>query len=314
MRRRTPDVRLPVPGLVACLVVALWLSGCVPMLSAEQAPVPRSVVDVVTDFNILEAFVTEVGAEHVSVTSLVPLGGDPHMYEPRPRDAIAIAEADIVFVHGLGLSPWMRGLQDHAAAPAVTIGDVVRDRAVRDDEGLLDPHLWLVPPLAAEYAEAISDALTDVYPEAGEDFVANAERFRDRLAALDEELQAAFATVPEEHRYLVTPHDAYGYFSEHYGLEVLGTLVGVSTEEQPSARTMRELVDDVLAHEVPAVFIESTIPPRTIERVAIESGAAIAGPLYADSFGPPGSGADDYFGMMRHNARTIVEALGGRWP
>lgn len=107
----------------------------------------------------------------------------------------------------------------------------------------------------------------------------------------------------------MTPHDGYRYFAEHYGLDVLGTLTGTTTEEQPSAHRVRQLVVDVRRTGVPALFSESTVPPALIEQVAREADVRVAGPLYADFLGPPGSGLEDYAGMMRHNVDVIVEAL-----
>jgi ABC-type Zn uptake system ZnuABC Zn-binding protein ZnuA len=266
---------------------------------------------VVVDFSVVADFVASVGGDRVQVTTLVPLGGDPHAYEPRPSDARAVTDADLIIKHGLGLSPWMRPLVANASGPVLRVADVVADDAVRGGDGLLDPHLWLVPPLALAYVETIAAVLIEADPVGADSYEQGAREYAQRLRALDDELQAAFATIPEKQRLLVTPHDAYRYFAEHFGLQVLGTLVGVTSEEEPSARRIRDLVDAVRESEAPAIFTESTVPSRPIERVALEASVEVAGPIYGDSVGAEGSGADDYLSMMRTNAVTIVEALGG---
>ncbi len=300
--------------LAVLAVTVMFASGCAALADSDTSDEPDERILVVTDFNVLAEFVQQVGGDRVAVDPLVPLGGDPHVYEPRPGDAMAVNDADLVLEHGLGLSPWMEGMRSHAQGRTAVVGDQVAELAVTDDDGLLDPHLWLVPPIAAEYATAIEELLTEVDPDGADEYAEGADRFRRELAELDEELMEAFSSVAPEDRWLVTPHDAYRYFADHFGLQVLGTLVGTTTEEQPSARRMRELIDEVEQADVPAIFVESTVPPEMIERVAREAGADVAGPLYADSLGAPGSDADTYTGMLRHNARTIVEALGGEWP
>jgi manganese/iron transport system substrate-binding protein len=130
----------------------------------------------------------------------------------------------------------------------------------------------------------------------------------ERLEELDAELADELAQVPEAHRILVTPHDAYSYFADHYGFEV-ATVVGVSTEEEPSASQVQHLVDVVRETGVPTVFVESTVNPAVIERIAADAGVEVGAPLYGDSVGEPGSGADDYVGMMRANVAALVDGL-----
>ena len=314
MTRRPVHRTVPWSTIATASLLLCVLSACLGASPERAAGADTDRLKVVAEFSILAEFATAVGGERVSVDTIVALGGDPHAYEPRPGDAARISDADLVLEHGLGLSPWMGSLRANAQGPVVTIGAVVADHAVRSDDGVLDPHLWMSPELAADYVDRIAEALTEVDPDHGSLYATNALEFQRELADLDDELQAIFTTIPPEHRQLVTPHDAYRYFAEHFGLEVLGTLVGVTTEEEPSARQVSELVDAVRDSGVPAIFIESTVPPRQIERVAQDADVAIAGPLYGDSLGEPGSGAESYVGMMRTNTITIVEALGGESP
>ncbi len=269
---------------------------------------------VVAEFSILADFAEAVGGDRVSVRTIVPVGGDPHAHEPTPGDAALLADADVVIENGLGLSPWLERLRTHVTGHVVTVSRAVADRVLLEDDGDPDPHMWMAPPFAIAYVEVIAEELAGIDPDGAGHYRERAAAYIERIEALDEELQSAFATIPAGHRRLVTPHDAYRYFAAHFGLEVAGTLVGISTEEEPSARRMRELVDLVRAESIPTIFIESTIPPRLIERVAAEAGVAVGGPLYGDSVGEPGSGAEDYLGMLRANAEAIVTGLGGTVP
>ena len=298
---------------LAALLTALALAsscGSISEVAGESDTHTATTVDVVAEFSILADFAEAVGGDRVRVTTLVPLGGDPHVHEPRPDDARRVADADLVLEHGLGLSPWMNSLTQNANGHVITVAESVVDHAVVDDHGEVDPHLWMAPPHAAQYVLTIRDALVRLDAASRDDYHRNAEAYLRQLDAVDEDLRATFVAVPHDRRLLVTPHDAYRYFAAHFELEVLGTLVGITSEEEPSAQRMREVVDAVRRTEVPAVFIESTVPPRQIERVASEAGVEVAGPLYGDSVGEPGSDASDYLGMMRWNAEVIVDALG----
>lgn len=265
----------------------------------------------VATMSVFADFAEQIGGEYIEVSSIVPVGGDPHTYEPTPSDAVRLAEADVVLDNGLGLSPWFEPLRTNVTGRTVTLTDGIADE-VRRTAGKLDPHMWMVPEYVARgYVTAIEEALAEAVPELRGEFAANAEAFRAELTELDAEISNAIATIPPAHRKIVTSHDAYSYFADWYGLQVVGTISGVSTEEEPSARALGDLIDRVRAEQVPAVFFETTINPALAERVARDAGVALADPLYGDSVGPPGSGASDYTSMMRANVRAIVTALGG---
>ncbi|MBA2529652.1 MAG: zinc ABC transporter substrate-binding protein [Euzebyales bacterium] len=299
------SLRLTTVALTA--VVMLLAGGCVP--TSSDADEGR--LAVVSTMSVFSDFATAVGGEHVRVETLVEVGGDPHTYEPAPSDAALVTDADVVLDNGLGLSPWFEPLAGNVEGRLVTLTEDIAEGAVAS-RGVLDPHMWMVPPLVAEgYVTAIEEAFTEADPANAEDYAANARAYRRRLGRLDDELAERFATIPPDRRRLVTSHDAYRYFANHYRIEVLGTVIGVTTEEEPSAQAVSTLIDQIRRARVPTIFVESTVNPDLIERVARDAGVAVGEPLYGDSVGEPGSGADTYVGMMRANAAAIVSGLGG---
>lgn len=269
---------------------------------------------VVTTISILADFVEAVGGERIEVRSIVPIAGDPHVYEPTPSDARLAADADLIVRNGLGLERWLDKLIESAGGvPVVTATDGLT--AIVEESGTYagdpDPHMWMDPSLARHYVETIRDALVDLDPPGREAYRANAERYLRELAELDTWIEAQSGSIPPQNRKLVTTHDAFRYFGVRYGLEVVGTIWSISTEREPSADEIRRLVDAVREHGVLAVFVETTISPKLMEQVARDAGVTVGEPLYGDSVGEPGGGAETYVGMMRHNAEAIVSALGG---
>ena len=180
-----------------------------------------------------------------------------------------------------------------------------------DYAGDPDPHLWMDPALARHYAMQNRDALTALDPTRAAEYEANAHAYLVELAELDRWIAARVATIPAAQRKLVTTHDAFRYFGVRYGLDVVGTIWSISTEREPSAAEIRALVDAIRRHRVPTVFVETTINPKIMEGIARDAGAEVGAPLYGDSVGDPGSGAETYVGMMRANTRAIVRGLGG---
>lgn len=266
----------------------------------------------VATISILADFVRAVAGERLEVTSIVHFGGDPHTYEPVPSDARRIADADLVVRNGLGLERWLdRLIETNAKTRVVTAteGLVPLVQADGDYEGHPDPHLWMDPRLAVAYVRNIEAALAERYPEHSAEFEQNARGYAERLEALDRDIAHELSGIEEEHRKLVTTHDAFRYFGRRYGVEVVATIWGISTEREPSAREIRTIVDGIREQGVRSVFVETTVNPALMLRIAEETGIHVGAPLYGDSVGPPGSGADTYVGMMRANASAVAEGL-----
>ena len=267
---------------------------------------------VVCSITILADLTRQVAGEQVRVYSLLGPGQDPHTYEPTPRDALTVSRAALVLVNGYGLDYWAERLAPDAlhSGRLVRVAEGVRSQTLPwpGSGKAVDPHLWMDPTLAAQYVRQIRDALIRLDPANEALFRRNADRFVQRLLQLDAWIADQVALVAPERRKLVTTHDAYRYFGRRYGMTVLDTVWGVSTEEEPSAHRLAGLLRKLREHGVPA-FVETTINPQTMQEIAAQAGVPIGGKLYADALGPSGSGAETYVGMMEHNVRTIVRAL-----
>jgi manganese/iron transport system substrate-binding protein len=291
-------------GLLS-LVIACDMAG-------GEEPGADGSLEVLASFSVIADFAEEVGGERVDVDSIIPVGADPHDYEPTPSDAAAIADADVVLRNGYALEPGLDPLVAAADTDVVALAEHLDARP--DEDGDPDPHLWMVPPKAGEYVDRIAHVLTELDPDGADTYANNADRYRAELDELDRDVAEVLDTVPEADRRLVTSHDAYAYFADHYGWEVLETVVGISTEEEPSAGHVRQIVDTVREEGVPTIFVETTVNPAVIERIARDAGVDVGAPLYGDSVGEPGTDAEDYAGMLRANAAALADGLGGTTP
>jgi manganese/iron transport system substrate-binding protein len=258
-----------------------------------------------------------VGGDEIQLKGLLKPGADPHVYEPVPADSQALEEADLILYNGYNLEPGLIKLMNSAGVKAkkLAVGEVVQPLDFNyKGRRQPDPHVWGDAKNAIAMVNAIRDQLIKLSPEDREKFTKNAARLTDELKRVDGWIGEQIQTIPENQRKLVTTHDAFQYYSRAYGIPVAGTLIGISTEEQPSARTVKSLSDAVKKTGVRSIFAETTINPALIKTVAEEAGIKIAPrQLYSDSIGAPGSEGDTYVKMLVANTRTIVEALGGKY-
>ncbi|MGB7275113.1 MAG: zinc ABC transporter substrate-binding protein, partial [Geitlerinemataceae cyanobacterium] len=242
-------------------------------------------------------------------------GADPHVYEPVPEDSIALEKANLIFYNGYNLEPGLIKLMKTAGSNAqqVAVGEVVKPLDFEyEGQKQPDPHVWGDVKNAIAMVEVIRDSLIELSPEDRELFTQNATTEIEKLQKLDVWVKEQINTIPALRRKLITTHDAFQYYATAYGLEVAGTLIGISTEEQPSAQTVQKLVEEIKNLGVPAIFAETTINPQLIKTVAEEANIKLADrELYSDSIGAPGSDGDSYIKMIVANTTAIVEALGG---
>ncbi len=299
------------------LLLGLGLVSCDSALQSEIAPgeADDSRPAVVATSTLIADWVAEVGGDQVALTSILQPGTDPHIYEPVPADTIAFEDADLIFYNGYNLEPNLVRLLNAAGVDAqrVAVGEVVPPLDLQKGTTTVpDPHVWGDVSNAVPMVETIRDQLIELAPDQAELFTANAAAYIADLEQLHGWVEIQTATIPPEQRQLVTTHDAFQYYASAYGLTVAGTLIGLSTEEQPSARTVQQLVVSIQGLGVPAIFAETTINPQLIATVANESGVVLAPQaLYSDSIGAPGSDGDSYLKMVVANTRSIVENLGG---
>ena len=312
----TYRLNLGFSNLAVSLILSLGLVGC-NSDSRENGLNPEvEGPKLVVTSTILTDLVERVAGDEAEVQGLLDPGDDPHIYEPTPQDTVALEQADVVFYNGYNLEPELIRTIEGTSVTAITVplAESITPLSFQyDGQTEPDPHVWGDVANAIALTEGIRDALIDLDPEAEATYRANAEQLMAELAQLDDWIEAQTATIPPEQRLLVTTHDAFQYYTTAYGLEMLGTLVGISTEEQPSAQTVQQLVEAIRSAGVPAIFAETTINPQLIRTVAEEADVTLAPTeLYSDSLGAPGSGGETYVDMMVSNTESIVESLGGR--
>ena len=289
-------------------------------------------VRVVATTTQIGALTREIAGEKVRLDVLLDAGADAHDFEPSPQDAVTLNNADLVLMHGIGLDEWLNDIVEGAETAdyvvVVTDGIEVYDGAAHEgedgadadgedhddgedhshDEG--DPHVWQDPANVKIMVRNIVAALLKADPENADAYRAAGEAYEARLDAVDAEIRALFAEIPEDQRKLVTNHDAFGYFIRAYGLEFVGAVIPSTTSgSQPSAQDIARLSDLIREEGVKAIFAEAEVDPSVARQIATDTGAAIVEGLYADSLGPPGSGAETVDGMLLYNARKIAEAL-----
>jgi len=295
------------------LLAAAALASC----SRDSSPARSAVI---ASEPFLADIAREVAGERFAVTARLPIGVDPHTWEPAPRDAAAVASARLFIVNGAGLEAFLQPLLDGLGErrPRVveaSAGLVPRRRGgsepgAADEHRDVDPHFWLDPLNVVRYAENIRDALAELDPAGASTFRANAAAYAEKLRDLDRWIAGEVARIPPERRLLVTNHESLGYFADRYGLRIVGTVIpGVSTGASPSARDLAALADELRVTGARALFIEEGADPRLARQLAAETGLALVTDLRTHTLSGPDGPAPTYLAMMRVDARTIVDAL-----
>lgn len=284
-------------GLLICLALIAVIA---PARAQER-------LNVVASFSILGDFVRNVGGDRVSVTTLVGPDSDAHVYSPTPADAKRIADAKLVFVNGLGFEGWLPRLVKSAGGKA-TIVTATSGITPLKSGSAADPHAWQSVANAKVYVANIRDALAAADPANAETFKANASRYLAELDALDRDVRAAVAQLPESRRKVISTHGAFGYFAAAYGVAFIAP-VGVSTESEASARDVAAIITQIKAARIPAVFMENISDPRLIRRISAETGARVGGTLYSDSLTGEKGDSPTYIAMVRHNIKALTSAL-----
>ncbi len=299
-----------------CLGIFLSLS----FIGCTSTPQPRANTQphVVTTSTIIANLAEEIGGEEVQITGILKPGADPHMYEPVPADSRVLEKANLILYNGYNLEPGLIKLMNAAGGKVkkIPVGEVVRTLKLDKGKGQIvpDPHVWGSAENVIAMVKAIQDSLIELSPEDQEKFTNNADKLIDELQQLHIWISQQIQTIPPDKRKLITTHDAFQYYGNAYKIAIAGTLIGISTEEQPSAQPVQKLVVSSKKRGVTAIFAETTINPALIKTVAEEAGVKLAPTsLYSDSIGVKGSNGDSYIKMMVANTRAIVEALGGKY-
>jgi ABC-type Zn uptake system ZnuABC Zn-binding protein ZnuA len=299
----------------AALAAAILVAGCGSDIKANSAPDGTRVLEVVSTTTQVTDFVRVIGGAAVKVHAVLTANVDPHDYEPTPADLDAIARADVIVKNGVDLEKWFdQTIAD--ASPKGTIVDAshgvtIRSGSGSDERSEGDPHIWHNPQNAKVMVTNIARALAAADPAAKTVFDTNLANYTAELDALDIDIKSQIATLANKK--LVTNHDAFGYYVEHYGLDYVGAVIpSFDSQAELSPRDINDLVAKIKAQGVKAVFSEASLPPKTAEAIANEAGVKVVagdGALYGDSLGPPGSDGDTYLKMMAHDTKVIVDNL-----
>lgn len=275
------------------------------LISAQDKPLVVCTASMIADLT------REICGEEVEIRMIVPIGGDPHIYEPKPSDAQLAAKADLIFKNGLTFEGWLTELMENSGTKAkiVTVTEHIDPIQSQQYKGSSDPHAWMdVSLVAFGYIRSIKDALIELKPEAAEVFNFNYGVYKQQLEELDRYIKDQVETISPNKRVLITSHDAFQYYGIRYGIQ-LESVIGTSTDAQAQTSDIVRLQKVIKERQVPAVFIESTIDPKMLKQIASDNGAVVGGKLFADSLGDEESGADTYYNMMKSNTDKIVQAL-----
>jgi manganese/zinc/iron transport system substrate-binding protein len=302
-------------SLLLFLCVALF-AGCGPEGAATRGDLAERPVRIVATTSMIADLAREIGGDRVEVEGLMGPGVDPHLYKASEGDVGRMTEADLILYNGLHLEGKMVDILERLGGRAAAVTDGVdRSRLATPEvyEGNYDPHVWMDVSMWKDAAGTVGERLAALDTTHAATYLARADAYVATLDSLDRWAQEQTARVPEDQRVLVTAHDAFGYFGLAYGFEVRG-LQGISTAAEAGTADVQDLAAFVAEREIPALFVESSVPPRSIEAVREAVRARgfeveIGGNLYSDALGGAGTDADTYEGMIRHNVNTIVDAL-----
>jgi ABC-type Zn uptake system ZnuABC Zn-binding protein ZnuA len=323
----------------------LWVAGflALPLLLLPQHALASgekaggSTIKVLAIETFLADVAQHVSGERLKVAALLPIGADPHSFEPTPADVTKVADSSVLIINGAGFEGYLDVLLRNAGgvhriidASAGLTGRTPREgEATEEGEGRehhggdreaehdhkghhhdRDPHFWLAPSNVVKYVENIRIGLSEADPSGAGIYTANAEAYIIKLKELDRWIADQVRQVPESRRFLVTNHESFGYFADRYGFEIIGTVIpSVSTGAAPSAHQMVQLVERIKKIRVKAIFLETGANPQLASQIAKEAGIHVVTELYTHSITEPGGPAPNYIEMMRHNTTAIVNAL-----
>lgn len=311
----------PTPKQLARLVAAVVVAGTLAACGSSKSPTDGSggtqsvsKLKVVATTTQVTDFTTVIGGDCVTVYGVLKPNVDPHDYEPSPADLDALAHAAIITKNGVGLEKWLDDTVTSSGTKAVVVdtstGVALRQGDESDPAG--DPHIWQNPMNAKIMATNIEQAMATARPDCAAEFSTNLAAYSAQLDQLDRDSAAAISTLTNKK--LVTNHDAFAYYVDRYGLDFVGSIIpSFDTSAELSASAIADLVDEIRAQGVKAIFSETSLPPKTADAIGREAGVTVVqgdDALYGDTLGPAGSDGATYLTMVAHNTRTIVTNLG----
>jgi manganese/zinc/iron transport system substrate-binding protein len=304
--------------VVLLVSISAIVAGCGAQGSADKGDLTQRKIKIVVTTGMIADAVKNVGGERVDVTALMGPGVDPHLYKASAGDVSRMSSADVIFYNGLHLEGKMAEIFEEMSryAKVYAVADGVEPNLLERTSafaGNYDPHIWFDVKIWMQVVKYIAKCLSEVDPQSAELYQANADAYLAKLQELDQYVREQAATIPEEHRILITAHDAFHYFGKAYGFQVRG-LQGISTVAETGTADVQQLADFIVQHKIPAIFVETSVPPRYIEalQAAVKArgfDVKIGGSLFSDAMGDPGTPEGEYLGMVKHNIDTIVKAL-----
>jgi ABC-type Zn uptake system ZnuABC Zn-binding protein ZnuA len=309
-----PGIGEEVKKIIAPLFLGiLLLAGCSPVATSTLKPEIGTPL-VLASTSFLADIAQNVAGDRLVVDTLLPLGVDPHTFQPRPADAAKVAASTVLILNGAEYEHFIEPLLDNAGGERLVIeaSSGLTPRPSTDDlehEGG-DPHFWLDPGLVITYVENIRDGLIAADPEGTDVYKANADAYIAQLKELDGWIQSQVATLSPEERLLVTNHEALGYFADRYGFTIVGAVVpSLSSEASPSAQEMAALVDQINASSATAIFLDASDNPSLAEQIAREAGVEVITGLHLESLTAADGPAPTYIDMMKFNTELIVSNI-----
>lgn len=320
--RPTPPHRSPRPtaSVLAGLLLAVVAVGLGTGCAGPDGERANGKLRVVATTNIIGDLARALAGDDAEVVALMGPGVDPHLYKASESDVRKLASADLILYNGLHLEGKMGDILVKMARqrPVVAVADEIPEGELLEPPllaGLYDPHVWFDVSLWATGVDVVAEELARLDPEHAEGYRRRAAEYSAELDALDAWVAQRVGTLPEERRVLITAHDAFGYFGRRYGVRVVG-IQGISTLAEAGLEDVERVVNLVVESGVPAIFVESSVSPRTVEAVqaaVVDQGGRveIGGQLFSDALGAAGTPEGTYVGMVRHNVDTLVDALAG---
>jgi zinc/manganese transport system substrate-binding protein len=287
----------------------LALAGPRATLAADAKP------KVVATFTIIGDLVEAVGGNAVSVTTLVGPDGDAHVFEPKPSDVTAVAQANLIVANGLGMEPWLERLTEAADFKGTTVVASANVTPLpfkeeADNSGTMpdDPHAFQDLSNGRLYVKTIAAALEALAPNQASAIAARAAVLDGEMATLDREIKAKLGALPPANRRILTSHDAFHYFGKAYGLDIL-SIQGISTETEPSAADLAAIARQAKTGQVKAIFLENMSNPTLANTISTEAGLPVGGELVADALTAPGGLAPHYLDMFKYNLAELLKVL-----
>ncbi|PWK20674.1 metal ABC transporter solute-binding protein, Zn/Mn family [Xanthomarina spongicola] len=299
--------------IILLSIVFLAISSC------KKENQENGKLNIVTTTTMITDLVKNIGGDHINLQGLMGSGVDPHLYKASEGDVTKLVNADIIFYNGLHLEGKLvevfEKMESQTKTPIALAEEIDKSTLIGSDYFAFnyDPHVWFNIAYFKQFAKKVTQVLSEKDPKNAENYSENEKQYLIKLDALQENIKATIETLPQEKRILVTAHDAFNYFGKNYAFEVVG-LQGLSTATEAGVQDVQKLAAFIIDKKVKAIFVESSVPKRTIEalQAAVKSKGhevIIGGTLFSDALGNAGTIEGTYIGMFEYNVNTIVNAL-----